>query len=160
MATVPLCDPWFNYPFLRAKRPLLSSYFSLPRGRKHIIGAIKSDGDHSSTSQNCLPPLQPCNQTVAPALAPGNGHPPETCIPCPGIPDRVPCCSFRGSQESEAAGVHTQRLSRHSNLGRPRQEPGQPFQVFYKSKLKREPPWLYQFAKSVLYERGRHFAED
>lgn len=94
MATVPLCDPWFNYPLLRAKRPLLSSYFSLPRGRKHIIGAIKSDGDHSSTSQNCLPPLQPCNQTMAPALAPGNGHPPETCTPCPGIPDRVPCCFF------------------------------------------------------------------
>lgn len=38
-----------------------------------------------------------------------------------------PAALFGGSQENEAAGVHTQRLSRHSNLGRPGQEPGQPF---------------------------------
>lgn len=51
-----------------------------------------------------------------------------------------PSALFCDSQESETAGVHTQRQSRHSNLGGPREEPGQQSQVLYTSKLESRPP--------------------
>lgn len=70
-----------------------------------------------------------------------------------------PSALFRGCQESETAGVHTQRLSRHSNLGGPHKQPGQLSQVLYKSNPERGPLWLYQLAESVHQKKGRHSAE-
>lgn len=80
-------------------------------------------------------PIQPHNPTMVPTAAPGNGHPPQTCTACRGFRPGFPSAVFGGSPESEIAGVHTQRRHRHSNLGGPHREPGQPSQVLHKSKL-------------------------
>ena len=95
---------------------------------------------------------------LAPGTSPqeaGSSPPPrDMCIP-PRDPRQGSLLLFLGCQESETAGVHTQRRGRYSSLGGPHQHPGQPLQVLHKSMPDSRLSWLYQGARSAPEEGGR-----
>lgn len=114
-------DHWLNLLFSGLKShsfvPTTSSH-----GKDSTYWCLEEGwGPQLHISKLPVPP-QPHHQTVVPACTAGLG-----------TPDRVPSTLFCGCQESETAGVHTQRRSRHSSLGGPSQ-------VLYKPNPERGPP--------------------
>lgn len=155
----PVLDHWVSHSLSRTKKPLWSSYFFPPCGRKHIIGASESDGDHSSISQNGLSPHSPTAKPWSQHPPQEMGGLPQTCTPCRGAQTGFPSALFCGSQERDSRCAHPEA-----------EQTFQPGRALWGRNLAslsrcfihlscREDTWLYQLAKSVLSERDRHFAE-